>query len=231
MLTSFLVSKPSDDFLVHASLLVDQRGKTWCLIEAQPTCRGQPFGPENTYREDEGRELRSWTLKKSRLSWFDFGVITLRQLSTGLWPWTGVSTSQTAGKSAIFVLCCRFAQGLQGHHFPTGRVAGRGTGSHGGRKPRVAPVAPPLGPRQVERQRAGRQAEELRRLKMEKERVERAPLGNRFKTSWFLDIFGNYIVEVKEWDVEWFWDVGMHIGLPCFTDMQILYIIYTLWCT
>lgn len=31
-------------------------------------------------------------------------------------------------------ICCRFAQGLQGHHFPTGRVAGRGTGSHGGRE-------------------------------------------------------------------------------------------------
>lgn len=35
----------------------------------------------------------------------------------------------TAGKSAIFRVAV--LQGLQGHHFPTGRVAGRGTGSHG----------------------------------------------------------------------------------------------------
>lgn len=122
-------------------------------------------------------------------------------------------------------ICCRFAQGLQGHHFPTGRVAGRGTGSHRGREATGCPKGATAGPRQVERQRAGRQAEELRRLKMEKERVERAPLGNRFKTSWFLDIFwGTTVVEVKEWDVEWFWDVGMYIVLTCFTDMQILYI-------
>lgn len=102
---------------------------------------------------------------------------------------------QTAGKSAIFVFCAAVLQGLQGHHFPTGRVAGRGTGSHGGREATGAMHGLPQrrtgGPRQVERQRAGRQAEELRRLKMEKERVERAPLGNRFKMSLFLGISGS----------------------------------------
>ena len=116
---------------IFLSIKVERHGassKSNTLVEANHL--GQRTPTEKM--KEESWEIEHW--KSHVFSWFDFGVITLRQLSTGLWPWTGVSTLQTAGKSAIFVFCCRFAQGLQGHHLPTGRVAGRGTGSHGGRE-------------------------------------------------------------------------------------------------
>ena len=70
-------------FCTRAFLWINA-SKTCYLIQEQHADRGQPFGPENTYREDEG-ELSGWTLKVT----FSVIILCLRRLSTGLWPWTG----------------------------------------------------------------------------------------------------------------------------------------------